>query len=238
MEKVLRSRKDYESGEYDISSPASLKDTELSNVVYFVSRNEFILTLLLIMNTVLRIFLYLMFVSLFIRIDTNAPAKILPRVSLSDFNASLLSSGVIFLIGIVASILIARVLKEARGSFSTRHKQLLKVSEAYSWVRGTDSKYILSVDWNSFKQSQGTYFVSARLASAEQESKIVITNYRDFTIAYKYDTECKKPLLDFNKGILVYNILPNPNGVSGDTLGNWSKLAEVKKCKLAVKSDK
>lgn len=237
MEKVVRSRKDYNPDQYDIKVPLSNKGTELSNVLYFVSRNEFVLTLLLVMNTILRVVLYLMLISLFIKVDMNT-LEVTTRVDLNNLTSSLIttmcSSGVIFVIGIVASVLISRVLKEARGAFSQRHKQLLKVSEASSWIRNSDSKYILSVDWNSFKQSQGTYFVSVRIANEEQESKVVITRCRDFDIAYKFDMECDKPVLDLTKGILAYNIVPNPNSAMGATLGNWSKLEKAKRCRFKL----
>ena len=237
MEKVVRSRKDYNPDQYDIKVPLSNKGTELSNILYFVSRNEFVLTLLLVMNTILRVVLYLMLIYLFIKVDMNT-LEVTTRVGLNNLTSSLIttmcSSGVIFVIGIVASVLVSRVLKEARGAFSQRHKQLLKVSEASSWIRNSDSKYILSVDWNSFKQSQGTYFVSVRIANEEQESKVVITRCRDFNIAYKFDMECDKPVLDLTKGILAYNIVPNLNSAMGATLGNWSKLEKAKRCRFKL----
>lgn len=237
MEKVIRSRKDYNPDQYDIKVPLSNKGTELSNVLYFVSRNEFVLTLLLVMNTILRVVLYLMLISLFIRVDMHT-LEVTTRVDLNNLTSSLIttmcSSGVIFVVGIVASVLISRVLKEARGAFSQRHKQLLKVSEASSWIRNSDSKYILSVDWNSFKQSHGTYFVSVRIANEKQESRVVITKCRDFDIAYKFDMECDKPVLDLTKGILAYNIVPNPNSAMGATLGNWSKLEKTKRCSFKL----
>lgn len=237
MEKTLRSRKDYESGEYDVNLSSSIKGTELSNVLYFVSRNEFVITLLLVMNTILRVLMYVMLVSLFIDVDAKAPTRILARVTLNEFDVSVCYSSVIFLIGIVASALISRVLKETRCKFSIRHKQLLKVSETASWMRGSDNKFILSVDWNSFKQIQGTYFISARVAFAEQESRIVASNYKDFSIAYKFDESCEKPVLDFEKGILTYNILPNPVSMCGNTLGNWSKLEESKRLRVETNKE-